>query len=96
MAFLPVLAATEASTGAPAAALGERLLHPPYAPDSAAGAAAAALIVLASLIPMRVGAVAEAFGPFTPGLERAAGRAAMLGVAALLVLERRAGGVPFF
>jgi hypothetical protein len=96
MAFLPLAAATEASTGASLSSLGSALLHPPLSPSVAASAAAAGLIVLASLIPMRVGAVAEAFGPFTPGRERAAGRAAMLGFAALLLLEGRAGGVPFF
>jgi hypothetical protein len=102
MAFLPVVAALEASTGLSARALGDRLLAGPPGsalaadPATAALAALALAIVAASLVPMRVGAIAEAVGPFTPAAERVNGRAAMLGWAALLWVEAHAGGVPFF
>jgi hypothetical protein len=41
----------------------------------------------ASLIPMLSGVKRESFGPFTPGAEMTNGRAAMLGFAALILVE---------
>ncbi|MEW5307734.1 MAG: hypothetical protein WDW36_010111 [Sanguina aurantia] len=55
----------------------------------------AALFIYASLVPVLAGAKMEPFGPFTPKAEIVNGRAAMLGWAALLMLEYKAG-VPFF
>ncbi|GLI68005.1 hypothetical protein VaNZ11_012327 [Volvox africanus] len=55
-----------------------------------------ALWVYASLVPILKGAKMEAFvGWFTPRAEITNGRAAMLGIAVLLLLEDKAG-VPFF
>jgi hypothetical protein len=103
MAFLPVIASLEASTGLPARALGQHLIlrSGPFsdafpAADTFGPLAFALIIIAASLAPIRVGAIAEAVGPFTPTAERVNGRAAMLGWAALLWVEAQAGGVPFF
>ena len=95
MAFLLYGASLEASSGLSAAELGNRLLADPLNWDPK-GLALAAVIVVASLIPITKGAVSEAFGVFTPKAERVNGRAAMLAIAAVLALESRAGGVPFF
>jgi len=54
-----------------------------------------ALWVYASLVPILKGVKQEAFGPFSPRAEITNGRAAMLGFAALVFLEYKAG-VPFF
>ncbi|KAG2435618.1 hypothetical protein HXX76_006821 [Chlamydomonas incerta] len=51
--------------------------------------------VYASLVPILKGAKMEAFGMFTPRAEITNGRAAMLAMAVLLLLEDKAG-VPFF
>ena len=98
MAFLPIVAVLEASTGASARQLGTHLVSagPALPADTLPALSLALAIIAASLAPVRVGAIAEAVGPFTPAAERANGRAAMLGWAALLWLEARAGGVPFF
>ena len=98
MAFLPILASLEASSGKSARQLGMHLVSGGLAlpADTFPFLTLALAIILASLAPMRVGAIAEAVGPFTPAAERANGRAAMLGWAALLWLEAHAGGVPFF
>jgi hypothetical protein len=53
------------------------------------------LWVYASMVPILHGAVLEPFGIFTPRAEIANGRAAMIGIAAILTLEHVAG-VPFF
>jgi len=95
MAFLLYGASVEASTDLTAAQLGSNLLSDPLGWDPK-GLALAALIVVASLIPITKGAISEPFGPFTPRAERVNGRAAMLAIAAVLALESRAGGVPFF
>lgn len=54
-----------------------------------------ALVVYASMVPILKGARHESFFAFSTRAEFANGRAAMLGWAALLLLERQAG-VPFF
>lgn len=95
MTFLLYGASLEASSGLTAAQLGSRLLADPLGADPR-GLALAALIVAASLAPITRGAVSEPFGVFTPRAERVNGRAAMLAIAAVLALESRAGGVPFF
>ncbi|PNW72174.1 hypothetical protein CHLRE_16g679250v5 [Chlamydomonas reinhardtii] len=51
--------------------------------------------VYASLVPILKGAKMEAFGMFTPRAEITNGRAAMLALGVLLLLEDKAG-VPFF
>ncbi len=58
-------------------------------------AAAMVLIVYASMVPIRAGAIDEPFGVFTPAAERVNGRLAMLAFAALVALEWYTG-VPFF
>ena len=95
MAFLLYGASLEASSGLTAAQLGSRLLADPLHWDPK-GLALAALVVVASLVPITKGAISEPFGVFTPRAERVNGRAAMLAIAAVLALESRAGGVPFF
>lgn len=64
------------------------------APDWAV-AAGMALLVYASLVPILRGCKDEDCGPFSVRAEKANGRAAMLGFAVLLGLERWSG-VPFF
>lgn len=95
MAFFLYGASLEASTNLTAAQLGANLLADPLSADPK-GLALAALIVVASLIPITKGAISEPFGVFTPKAERVNGRAAMLAIAAVIALESRAGGVPFF
>jgi len=53
------------------------------------------LFTAASLIPMFKNTKAESFGPFTPNAEMQNGRAAMLGFAALLVVEGVRGAALF-
>ncbi|KAK9815345.1 hypothetical protein WJX72_002100 [[Myrmecia] bisecta] len=53
------------------------------------------LTIYASMVPILKGAKSEPFGPFSPRAELVNGRAAMLGIAALLYLEAKTG-VPFF
>lgn len=95
MVFFLYGASLEASSGLTAAQLGSRLLADPLGVDPR-GLALAALVVAASLAPITKGAISEPFGVFTPKAERVNGRAAMLAIAAVLALESRAGGVPFF
>jgi len=45
------------------------------------------LFTIASLVPILKGTKKEAFGPFTPAAEMTNGRAAMLGIAFMLVAE---------
>jgi hypothetical protein len=54
------------------------------------------LFSAASLIPMMNGANREAFGPFSPKAEELNGRAAMIGFAALLIVEGVRGGQALF
>ncbi len=56
------------------------------------------LISAASLIPLMNGGDAkdEKFGPFQPGAEMLNGRAAMLGMASLLIIEAVRGGQALF
>ncbi len=54
---------------------GRRSLTPFFSPTAA------------SIIPIFKGAKTEAFGPFSPKAEMINGRAAMLGLAAMLVIE---------
>jgi hypothetical protein len=55
-----------------------------------------AIISLASLVPILKGASQdEAFGPMTPKAERLNGQAAMLGLAALLLIELVKGSALF-
>jgi hypothetical protein len=94
MAFLLYGASLEAQTDLTAAQLGSRLLADPLHWDPK-GLALAALVVVASLVPITKGAISEPFGVFTPKAERVNGRAAMLAIAAIIALESRVG-VPFF
>ncbi|PNH01816.1 Carotene biosynthesis-related protein CBR, chloroplastic [Tetrabaena socialis] len=58
--------------------------------------AVAAALIFASLTPMLKGAnLTEAFGPLTPSVEITNGRAAMLGLAALLAIEAIKGASLF-
>ena len=95
MTFLLYGASLEASTNLPAAQLATNLFSDPLSADPK-GLALALVVVVASLIPITKGAISEPFGVFTPRAERVNGRAAMLAIAAVLALESRAGGVPFF
>jgi hypothetical protein len=56
---------------------------------------AAAMFAVASLVPVVQGAKREAFGPFSPAAEMLNGRAAMIGFAALLVVEGLKGSALF-
>lgn len=53
------------------------------------------LFASASLIPMIQGTTREAFGPLTPKAEELNGRAAMIGFAALLIVEGVKGSALF-
>ena len=58
-----------------------------FSDASGAVLALVAITTVASMVPLLRGAKSESVGPFTPAVEMANGRAAMLGLAALLVIE---------
>jgi 4-hydroxy-L-threonine phosphate dehydrogenase PdxA len=89
MVGLLAAARAEADTGLTAIQLLESALRSP------AALAVAAVVIAASMAPILKGARHEAFGAFSPRAEFLNGRAAMIGWAALLALEHKAG-VPFF
>ena len=54
------------------------------------------LVIAGSLVTALTGDKDASFGPFTPAVEKLNGRTAMLGWAALLVIEALRGGVALF
>jgi len=63
----------------------------------AAVVATAAVFIVASLIPLfKDAGEAKAIGPFNPEAELTNARAAMIGFAALVILEATRGGSPLF
>eukprot|EP00803_Ostreobium_quekettii_P005272 evm.model.scf_3647.2 EVM.evm.TU.scf_3647.2 scf_3647:5004-5492(-) len=54
-----------------------------------------ALITIATLVPVVQGVRYEGAGPFSPAAEKTNGRLAMLGFAALLLIEQQAGACFF-
>jgi len=58
-----------------------------FSDASGAVLALVAITTVASMVPLLRGAKSESVGPFTPAVEMANGRAAMLGLAMLLVIE---------
>lgn len=82
-------AASEVSTGK---AVAEQFSTAP-----SAVIATGAVLIAASIVPLLKSAEeGMAIGPFTPKAELANARAAMIGFAALLVLEYARGGSPLF
>lgn len=82
-------AASEVSTG--------KTVAEQFSMAPSAVIATAVVLVAASLVPLlkRV-EEGNAIGPFTPQAELANARAAMIGFAALLILETARGGSPLF
>jgi hypothetical protein len=87
MLMLPFAASAEVSTS-------QTVLQQAQSPDWAL-VALAAVVVYATFVPVLAGARDEDFGWLSVRAEKANGRAAMLGFAALVGLEYFSG-VPFF